>query len=509
MLIKRIENNSSNIDYKKLCEQKDRTIADLQIQLQSLQLQLAELKKIIFGSKGEKFISSKPSGGQQPDLFAADKLGQVDVIKTTLVKQYEKQKTQLNVNHPGRTPLPDSLRREVIELIPEEDVRGLKPVRIEITEQLEYLPGELFVKRYERPEYIKPSADGLNAQRAIAAPPATPLPKSRAGASLLTHLLVSKFVDHLPLYRQIEIFKRQGVTINHSTVSGWIKDAMVLIEPVYNLHCKEILQTNYLCVDETTIKVLDKDKKQKTHQGYYWVYYDTQRKLALFDYQPGRGALYPQAMLHQFKGYLQSDGYDAYETFDKVKDVTTLCCWAHVRRNFYETKEYDKANAEMVLEQIQLLYKIEAHVKDECFTPEQIKLYRTQHSIPILEKLHQILNDLLIKTLPSSPLGKAISYTLKRWSKLTLYTTDGILQIDNNLIENSIRPVALGRKNYLFAGSHERAQDAAMLYSLFATCRLHNVNPEIWLTTLFEKAGSTKKEQLHVLLPQNFTLSAS
>ena len=180
-----------------------------------------------------------------------------------------------------------------------------------------------------------------------------------------------------------------------------------------------------------------------------------------------------------------------------------------MRRNFYETKEYDKANAEMVLEQIQLLYKIEAHVKDECFTPEQIKLYRTQHSIPILEKLHQILNDLLIKTLPSSPLGKAISYTLKRWSKLTLYTTDGILQIDNNLIENSIRPVALGRKNYLFAGSHERAQDAAMLYSLFATCRLHNVNPEIWLTTLFEKAGSTKKEQLHVLLPQNFTLSAS
>jgi len=501
-----IETTLTHTDYKALYEQSQSLVTTLQLQVQSLQLQLAELKKIIFGSKGEKFIS--PTGNEsavQTDMFPDDKLGEHTVIKTTLIKSFEKKQTALTVKHPGRNPLPDMLRREVIELLPQEDVTGLKPVGKETTEQLEYQPGELYVKQIIRPEYIKPSADGLSAKRVIAPLPAVPLEKSIAGASLLTHLLVSKFVDHQPVYRQLEIFKRQNVHINHSTVSGWLKDAMVLVEPVYNLHCKEVLNTNYLNADETTIKVLDKDKKGTTHQGYYWVYYDTQRKLALFDYQPGRGALYPKAMLANFKGYLQSDGYDAYEAFDKIEGVTTLCCWAHARRKFYEAKDYDNINAEKILSQIQQLYQIEAHQREQNFTPEQIKNHRQQHSIPILNTLEQLLKDLLTKTLPLSPLGKAITYTLKRWNKLCLYTSDGILQIDNNLVENSIRPVALGRKNYLFAGSHERAQDAAMLYSLFATCRLHNVNPEKWLTHLLENINSTPNENLHLLLPQNYT----
>jgi len=217
-----------------------------------------------------------------------------------------------------------------------------------------------------------------------------PLGKSIAGPSLLTQLLVSKFVDHQPVYRQLNIFKRQNVSINHSTVSGWIKEAMSLVEPAFNLHCKEVLQSHYLNVDETTIKVFDKDKKQSTHQGYYWVYYDTKRNLALFDYQPGRGALYPQAMLHKFKGYLQTDGYDAYESFDKVEGITTLCCRAHARRKFYEAKEYDNSNAELVLEKIQLLYQAEAHCRDENYSPEQIKNYLQEHALPVFNELEKL-----------------------------------------------------------------------------------------------------------------------
>ncbi len=209
-------------------------------------------------------------------------------------------------------------------------------------------------------------------------------------------------------------------------------------------------------------------------------------------------------MLQNFKGYLQTDAYDSYDCFDKIEGITTLNCWAHARRKFFEAKDYDKQNAEAILGLIQQLYKNEVHCRNENFTPGQIKAYRISESVPILEGLHQLLKDLLVKTLPQSPLGKAIAYTLKRWEKLCVYTTNGILQIDNNLIENSIRPVALGRKNYLFAGSHERAQDAAMLYSLFATCRLHNINPEHWLTNLFEKINITTKEKLHLLLPQNY-----
>lgn len=500
-----IETTLTHTDYKTLYEQSQSLVTELQLQVQSLQLQLTELKKMIFGSKGEKFITSSNTSAVQPDLFPDDKLGEHTVVKTTLIKSFEKKQTALAVKHPGRNPLPDMLRREVITLQPDEDVSNLKQVGKEVKETLEYQPGELYVKQIIRPEYIKPSADGLTAKRVIAPLPAMPLEKSIAGASLLTHLLVSKFVDHQPVYRQLEIFKRQNVTINHSTVSGWIKDAVALIEPVYNLHCKAVLNSRYLNADETTIKVLDKDKKGTTHQGYYWVYYDTQQKLALFDYQPGRGALYPKAMLHNFKGYLQTDGYDAYETFDKVEGVTTLCCWAHARRKFFEALGYDQYYGQMLLSQIQSLYKIEEWCRDHHYTPEQTKAYRRQYAVPILENMHGNMQEFLTKTLPQSPLGKAITYTLRRWDKLCVYTSDGILQIDNNLVENSIRPVALGRKNYLFAGSHERAQDAAMLYSLFATCRLHNINPEKWLTHLFENINNMPKASLHLLLPQNYT----
>ena len=397
------------------------------ILIQSLQLQVNELKKYIYGSKSEKFVSSTAGNVQQADLFPDDKLGEHILVKKTLVKQFEKNQTALSIKHPGRNPIPDHLRREVIELLPQEDVQDLKPVGKEVTEILEYQPGELFVKQFVRPEYIKPSEDGLNAKRVIAPLPAMPLQKAIAGPSLLTQLMVSKFVDHQPVYRQLEIFKRQQVNMHYSTVSGWIKEAVALLNPVYDLHCRQVLQSHYLNVDETTIKVLDKDKKGATHQGYYWVYYDTKRKLVLFDYQPGRGALYPQAMLHKFKGYLQSDGYDAYETFDKVEGITTLCCWAHARRKFYEAKNYDNVNAERILMQIQQLYKIEAHCRDVSFTPEQIKNYRHEHALPVLKELEQLLKELLIKSLPSSQLGKAISYTLQRWNKQCLSIQEGEL----------------------------------------------------------------------------------
>lgn len=157
----------------------------------------------------------------------------------------------------------------------------------------------------------------------------------------------------------------------------------------------------------------------------------------MFDCQPGRGALYPKAMLHQFKGYLQTDGYDAYETFYKVQGITTLCCWGHARRKFYESLAYDNYHAQMVLRQIQSLYRIEDWCTDHHYTPEQTKAYRQQYAIRILENMYDNLHDFMVKTLPKSPLGKAISYTLKRWKKLCMYTTNGILQIDNNLVETA------------------------------------------------------------------------
>jgi transposase len=420
------------------------------------------------------------------------------------VKAHDVKQTAVRVNHTGRKALPAHLRREEIVLPPAEDVAGLKPVGEEVTEILEYQQGELYVKKYIRPEYLKPTADGTQAKRVIAPLPNMPIAKSYVGASLLSHLMVSKYIDHLPIYRQLQMFSRQKIIIEDNTVSNWFTQGCQLIEPLFEAHQRQVLQTTYLCVDETPIKVLDKTKKGTTHQGYYWVYYNTHSRHVLFKYQTGRAAQWPKETLKDYQGYLQTDGYAAYNQFDDVQGITTLNCWAHARRKFIDAQSFDNSKASEVLAQIQLLYAVEKHCTQNKYTADQIKNYRQQHAVPLLNTLHQILQTQLTGSLPKSPLGMALQYTLARWDKLKVYTTDGNLRIDNNLVENSIRPVAIGRKNYLFAGNHEAAGRSAMLYSLFATCKLHNVNPIQWLTYVFENINDHKINAVHQLLPQNY-----
>jgi transposase len=482
----------------------EKIIEALQQQVSLRQLQIAELQKFIFSGKQEKFKSDPNAHALQAALFPDDKIGEVVVESMKQVEGYEKKKSFVRVSHPGRKPLPDHLRKESIRLEPIEDVSGLKPIGEEVTEVLEYQPGELYIKEYVRPEYIKPNEDGTQAKRVIAQLPCMPIDKAIVGPSLLAHLMVSKFVDHLPVYRQLQIFTRQKVDINHTTAINWIKQGCDLIIPLFEALQRQVLNANYLCVDETTLKVIDQTIKGKTHQGYYWVYYDTSNKLALFQYQKGRAGVYPKETLKDYQGYLQTDGYAAYDQFDAVSGITTLNCWAHARRKFYDAQDHDKERATAVLTQIQLLYKIESHCQEKHYTPEQIKEYRQELSIPILESLHTLLKKQLNEALPQSPLGKALQYTLSRWDKLCVYTQHGELRIDNNLIENSIRPVALGRKNYLFAGSHEAAQRGAILYSLFATCRLHHINPTEWLVDVLSKIKDYKINAIEELLPQNY-----
>ena len=438
-------------------------------------------------------------------MFENDKIGEVVVESISHIKAHDVKKTVVRVNHPGRNPLPAHLRRQEIILIPTEDITGLKPVGEEITEILEYQQGELYVKKYIRPEYIQPTVDGTQAKRVIAALPNIPIAKSYVGASLLAHLMASKYIDHLPIYRQLQMLSRQKVAIEDNTVNNWFKQGCNLIAPLFEAHERQVLQTQYLGVDETPIKVLDKTKKGTTHQGYYWVYYNTQSRQVLFKYQTGRAAQWPKETLKNYQGYLQTDGYAAYNQFDDVEGITTLNCWAHARRKFIDAQSFDNAKASEVLVQIQLLYATEKHCVEKNYSPDEIKNYRQQKAKPVLETLHQILQTQLLNSLPKSPLGMALQYTLARWDKLIIYTQDGNLRIDNNLVENSIRPVAIGRKNYMFAGNHEAAQRSAMLYSLFATCKLHNVNPIQWLTYVFENINNHKINAIEQLLPQHYS----
>ena len=335
----------------------------------------------------------------------------------------------------------------------------------------------------------------------IASLPSRPIEKCLAGVNLLTAILINKYVDHLPLYRQQQIFRRSDIEIAPSTIDSWVAQLGNLLELLYQKLVDEVKAQNYLQADETTTKVLDKQKKKKTHLGYYWTYYAPLMKLVAFDYQKGRGSDAPGEFLQGYEGVLQTDGYNVYKRYYANDKVTHLACWANARRKFDIALDSDKKRAEHAVTEIQKLYAIEREAKE--LSAHKRKEVRLEKALPIINKLGKWLHAERQQVLPKSPIGKAIAYTTALWDSLQNYLHDGSLQIDNNLIENSIRPIALGRKNYLFAGSHNGAQRSAMFYSFFACCKLNNIDPQKWLTYVLENIAEHKVNKLHELLPNN------
>jgi transposase len=320
-----------------------------------------------------------------------------------------------------------------------------------------------------------------------------------AGNSVLIHILVSKYVDHLPLYRLQQIFKRAGIEIAPSSIDSWVARLGNLLVPLYNMMLEYAKNQRYLQADETTLKVLDKDKKGETHLGYLWVYHAVLSKLCVFDYQKGRGTDAPRQMLTDYRGALQTDGYKVYDHYCLSKDIMHLACWAHARRYFEKALAQDKNRASHVLEEIQKLYAIERKTAE--LSAEERHAVRLEEALPIINDLGKWMHRERNMVLPKSLIGKAIEYCTKLWSSLMTYLENGNYQIDNNAIENKIRPVALGRKNYLFAGSHQGAQRAAMFYTFFANCKLNNVNPEKWLNKVLEVIADYPCNKLHDLFP--------
>jgi transposase len=492
-----------HIDYKALCEEQ-------QLKITTLTHELEQLKKIIFGSRSERFIAAADPAAASAQLslpLEAATIAQCKITEATKVA-YIRTKTELAENspkaHPGRMKLPSHLRREVILLQPDMDVTGLaRKIGDEVSEVLDYTPGELYVKQYIRPKYVQPLTEITNTV-ITASLPGRLLDKCMAGEGLLSQIIVDKYVDHLPLHRQLQRFERAGITIAQSTINDWVKAVLTHLTTLYEVHKKLVLDSGYLHADETPIKVLDEAKKGTTHQGYYWVYHNSHEKLVLFDYRSGRGREGPDDILKDFKGYLQTDGYVAYDDFDKREGITLMHCMAHARRKFSDALANDKARAEHALSLLQQLYAIERRIKQEPLTGEAVLQLRQQQAMPVLKTMKEWMTGEYPKVLPRSPIGQAISYCLPRWDKLSIYTASAVLHIDNNPVENAIRPVAIGRKNYLFAGSHPAAQRAAMIYSLFATCRLHHINPYDWLKDVLQRMHLYTTNNIHELLPQNW-----
>ena len=493
---------TSHIDYKALYEQKSEAYDALQITVTSLQHQLSQLQKMIFGTKHERFVPTGINPSQLLLNIQAEPVAACSVVEAKKIS-YTKTKTSVENTpqvHPGRMKLPEHLRREEIIIEPAEDITAAKKIGEEITEVLEYEPGELFVKKYVRNKYAKPSNTGV----VIGELPSRPLEKAMAGSGLLSQIVIDKYVDHLPLHRQMQRFERNGVKLPYSTLTDWVSGTCKLIEPLYEALKKEVLQSTYLHADETPIKVLDKDKKGQTHRGYYWVYQNSIDKIVLFDYQQGRGREGPVNILQDFSGYLQTDGYNAYEIFDQRSGITLMHCMAHARRMFHEALDNDELRAGYAMSEIGKLYTIERSCKEQNLSFEEIKTVRQEKSVPLLDSLGEWMKQQYVQTIPKSTIGKALAYSIERWEKLSLYTKEGMLSIDNNPVENSIRPVAVGRKNYLFAGSHEAAQRSAMLYSLLGTCKMHSIEPYAWLREVLEKIADHPINKITELLPHRF-----
>jgi transposase len=501
--------------YQKQITEKDRTINQLDETIIKLQQQIEMLQRRIWGKSSERYINEDPLQ-RKLDFDGLDLLPEEKELATSAKEEIEKYKTIRVVevkekNHPVRKPLPESLPREETHIYPEKinltDWTELSP---EITEVLEREPSRWYVRRIIRHKYVlKDKSQDLEKQIITAPMPVLPIAKSYAGASVLADIIIDKYVNHLPFYRQIQMFRQQGISIAPATINGWFKDVADLMRPTYYRLKELVLASDYIQSDETTIPIIN-NEKQTTIKGYIWMIRAVMGNLVFFHYDHGsRAQKVALQLFKDFQGVIQTDGYAVYDIYENKKGVLPIGCWAHARRKFEEALAEDKARASYALEQIGLLYDVERRADQEQLSYEERANLRSRLSYPIMVAFEKWLLNQYPKVLPKGRIGKAIRYTYNIFHKLTRYHLDGRLKIDNNLGENAIRPIALGRKNWLFCGNDDAAENAAIMYSMLGCCKAHEVNFRDWLVYFLNnihKYDNDYSKDLAELLPHNFKL---
>lgn len=401
--------------------------------------------------------------------------------------------------HPVRRALAeDKLETEEIVVEPAEvqaQPEGWRKISEERTTQLDWVAPKIIKRVIIRPRYVK-------AERFALAPlPPQPIEQGMAGPALLAQIVVSKYEYHQPLYRQEKLFRQQfGVELSRKTMGGWLEQLARLAAPVYRAIKEDLLAGHYLQADETPIRYLDPDVKGKSQQGYLWTY-SRPRGDVLFEWRTSRARAGPEEFLKTFRGKLQADGYAAYESLARERtDLILIGCWAHARRGFHDALGESKLAAWFV-RQIGWLYAVEKKLRRQRAGPRLRQAVRSWQSRPVLERLHRALQLVRVRTLPQGLLGQAIDYALSRWAALMRYVEDGALEIDNNLIENAIRPSALGKRNWLFIGHPSAGDRSAILYTLLGSCRRHGLNPFDYLKDLFTRLPAAKITEIKQFTP--------
>jgi transposase len=470
-------------------------IQDLRDEKKVLEVKLADaLYRLYHGLRSEK-IDPK-----QLRLFVDDLVREaVQEVAEAHEDPPERKSTRRN----GRRPLPEHLEREriVLDLPDEEKIcpccrEAMDRIGEEVTEQVDYQPALFKVKQFVRPKYACKHSGCRGTVRTASLPP-MPIEKGRPAAGLLAHVVVAKYVDHLPLYRQAKIYARHGLDLHRSTLCGWTDAIGDLLRPIVMAMWRRLKAGGYLQADETPIRVLDV-RPGKAHRAYLWGY-GVPGGEVVFDFSLTRSAANPKRMLEGYRGHLQADRYPGYNFVEKQPAITRFGCMAHVRRRFVEARDEQPDDASFVLAAIQLLYRAEAAARGK---PAEVRRrVRQEKAAPILDVLERTLEDSRETVLPKSAYGEAVAHALDQWDDLVRYTGHGEVEIDNNGIENAMRPVALGRKNFLFVGSPQGGDKAALLFSLVTSCQRIGIEPWAYLKDVIDRVSTHPMSRVDELTP--------